>query len=84
MEEKQIFMDLTTIMGAEDQDQVRDLIQVHADPYSAAKDAHAVVICTEWDEFTVRLHMYSTYNSKLIPCIMFTKIILDSGLPKDL
>ncbi len=58
MEEKQIFMDLTTLMGAEDPDQVRDLIQVHSDPYSAAKDAHAVVICTEWDEFTVRLHMY--------------------------
>lgn len=41
------------MMATEDPEQVQKLVQVHFDPYSAAKDAHAIVICTEWDEFTV-------------------------------
>ena len=32
---------------------VKDLITVHNDPYEAAKDAHAIVVLTEWDEFVV-------------------------------
>jgi len=37
----------------DDPERVRELVKIHADPYSAANGAHAIVICTEWDEFTV-------------------------------
>ena len=29
------------------------LVTIHQDPYEAAKNTHALVVCTEWDEFTV-------------------------------
>lgn len=34
---------------------VLENVQIANDPYEAAKDSHAIVICTEWDEFTVNL-----------------------------
>ncbi|QZE13422.1 nucleotide sugar dehydrogenase [Halosquirtibacter laminarini] len=33
------------------EEEVRDLVKVYNDPYSALKDAHAIAILTEWDEF---------------------------------
>lgn len=33
---------------------VAKLVTVYNDAYEAAKDAHAIVILTEWDEFKVR------------------------------
>ena len=32
---------------------VHRLVTVCNDPYEAAKDSYAVVVCTEWDEFKV-------------------------------
>ena len=32
---------------------VRNHVQIANDAYEAAKDSHALVICTEWDEFKV-------------------------------
>ena len=32
---------------------VQDLVTICQDPYGAAEGTHAVVICTEWDEFVV-------------------------------
>lgn len=29
----------------------KSLVEVKVDPYEAAKGAHAIVVCTEWDEF---------------------------------
>ena len=29
-------------------------VTIHDDPYKAAEGTHALVICTEWDEFVVR------------------------------
>ena len=37
----------------------RDLVTSYSDPYEAVKDAHAIAIMTEWDEF-------KTYNWKKI------------------
>jgi UDP-glucose 6-dehydrogenase len=34
---------------------VEKQVFVFTDPYSAAKNAHAIVIMTEWDEFKVRV-----------------------------
>ena len=33
---------------------VQKNVRIAADPYEAALDAHAIVVCTEWDEFTVK------------------------------
>ena len=32
---------------------MRSLVTVCKDAYSALRDAHALVVCTEWDEFKV-------------------------------
>lgn len=46
-------LDLTSPMVTDDPDRVKSLINIHSDPYDAASGAHAIVICTEWDEFNV-------------------------------
>lgn len=32
---------------------VKKLVSIEKDPYKAVENAHAVVVCTEWDEFKV-------------------------------
>jgi len=51
-------------------DRVERLVTCHADPYSAAADAHAVVICTEWDEF-LNLDYARIYKSMVKPAFLF-------------
>ena len=34
------------------------LVSICNDPYQAADQAHAVVVCTEWDEFKVCLYLF--------------------------
>ncbi|KAI6229735.1 UDP-glucose 6-dehydrogenase [Aphelenchoides fujianensis] len=46
--EKTIRYDLDSVC---DKAQVEKLVSVYEDPYEAAKDSHAIVILTEWDEF---------------------------------
>lgn len=46
--------DLTSPLVTDDPDRVRELITIHDKAYDAADGAHAIVICTEWDEFNVR------------------------------
>ena len=29
-------------------------VSIHEDPYEAAQGTHALVICTEWDQFLVK------------------------------
>ena len=41
---------------------VDKLVTITTDPYEAAKGAHAIVICTEWDEFKVSVILSS------VPC----------------
>lgn len=53
VENKQVMLDLTSPMVTDDPDRVKSLINIHSDPYDAASGAHAIVICTEWDEFNV-------------------------------
>lgn len=36
------------------------LITIADDPYKAVKDAHALVVCTEWDEFKVCVFLFSS------------------------
>lgn len=32
-------------------------VSIHEDPYDAARGTHALVICTEWDQFLVKPHI---------------------------
>lgn len=50
---KQVMLDLTSPYVTDDPERVKNVVQTFEDPYAAVKDAHAIVICTEWDEFTV-------------------------------
>ena len=49
---------------------VESLVTTHPSPYTAATDAHAVVICTEWDEF-VTLDYERIYKNMAKPAFIF-------------
>jgi len=34
---------------------VKKLVSIEKDPYKAVENAHAFVVCTEWDEFKVNI-----------------------------
>ncbi len=57
VESSMVYWELEEVL--EDPKRVKQLVTVHGDAYEAAKGAHALVVCTEWDEFT-------TLNYKLI------------------
>ena len=46
---------------------VDKLVTITTDPYEAAKGAHAIVICTEWDEFKVSVGKSQIPTYHLIP-----------------
>jgi len=49
---------------------VLDKVEFTGDPYEAAKDAHAVLLCTEWKQFTT-LDWQKIYNSMSKPALVF-------------
>ncbi|XGW19301.1 hypothetical protein V3C99_003269, partial [Haemonchus contortus] len=58
-------------------DLVTKLVTVHDNPYSAADDAHAIVILTEWDEFKA-LDYERIYKTMKHPASIFDgRLILD-------
>nr|XP_045607333.1 UDP-glucose 6-dehydrogenase-like isoform X1 [Procambarus clarkii] len=63
VEGKQIEHDLTSLAITSDPERVQKLIHIYSDPYEAVKDAHAIVVLTEWDEFT-------TYDYKKMLSVM--------------
>lgn len=66
---QQIYTDLA------DYDQ--KLVAVATDPYSAVTAAHALVVCTEWDEF-ISLDYKKVYDSMEKPAFIFDgRLILD-------
>ncbi|XP_077861825.1 UDP-glucose 6-dehydrogenase-like [Saccoglossus kowalevskii] len=48
---EQIISDLTHPIISEDPERVERLVTIATDPYKALSGAHALVVCTEWDEF---------------------------------
>uniref|UniRef100_A0ABM0MB84 UDP-glucose 6-dehydrogenase-like n=1 Tax=Saccoglossus kowalevskii TaxID=10224 RepID=A0ABM0MB84_SACKO len=48
---EQIVNELTHPMISEDPERVDRLVTIATNPYEALHHAHALVICTEWDEF---------------------------------
>jgi len=66
--EQQVKMEMQ--MVSEEPDRVERLVRCHPDPYSAALGAHAVVICTEWDEF-ITLDYTRIYSGMTKPAFLF-------------
>ncbi len=52
---------------------VDELVTFHVDPYEAARDAHAIVICTEWDEFRVSV-VFKRKSGICIICV-FKRVV---------
>ncbi|GJD07392.1 UDP-glucose 6-dehydrogenase 1 [Galdieria sulphuraria] len=48
--ETQIWQDITTASKM-DRLELEKLVHISSNPYDAAKGSHALVVCTEWDEF---------------------------------
>jgi len=66
--EQQVVAEMTGVSS--DPGAVARLVTAHTDPYTAALGAHAVVICTEWDEF-VTLDYSRIYSGMTKPAFLF-------------
>ncbi|GCB79462.1 hypothetical protein scyTo_0019548, partial [Scyliorhinus torazame] len=79
VKKEQIIQDLShTSVCDDDPDRVSRLVTVSLDPYEACKNAHAIVICTEWDMFK-ELDYERIYKAMLKPAFIFDgRRILDS------
>lgn len=53
VESEQIMADLTHPSVTQNPESVRRVVKIQQDPYEAVAGTHAIVICTEWDEFEV-------------------------------
>lgn len=67
--EKQIKMDLANL-GLHSQEDIESSIEVLSHPYQVCKNAHAIVLLTEWDEF-LDLDWNCIYNDMLKPAFLF-------------
>lgn len=77
VEKQQIKMDLTDPGISNDPNRFDRLVSIASDPYSAVENAHAIVICTEWDEF-VTLDYQKIFNIMQKPAFIFDgRLILD-------
>jgi UDPglucose 6-dehydrogenase len=62
--------DCVTSSIKENPPNVDELVTYETDPYAAAAGAHAIIICTEWDEF--KAYDYNRiYESMLRPAFLF-------------
>lgn len=66
---EQIYADLD-YLGTRSSEENRKLLHVSSDPYETCKDAHAVAILTEWDEFKT-YNWQKVYNGMLKPAFLF-------------
>ncbi|KAI6180327.1 UDP-glucose 6-dehydrogenase [Aphelenchoides besseyi] len=73
--ERTIRNDLTAV---HDEQHVNKLVSVFSDPYEAARDSHAIVIMTEWDEFK-DYNYQKLFDSMKKPASLFDgRILVDS------
>ncbi|OXU18371.1 hypothetical protein TSAR_015802 [Trichomalopsis sarcophagae] len=70
VEESQILLDLTHPSVTAEPEHVRERISIYKDAYSATKNTHAIVICTEWDEF-MELDFKRIYADMMKPAYIF-------------
>ncbi|KAL9544590.1 UDP-glucose 6-dehydrogenase 4 [Mucor bainieri] len=81
VEHEQIYMDLTEPTVADSRKQVEKGISICSSAYEAAKDADAVVIVTEWDEFkSDALDYQKIYDNMHKPAFLFDgRLLLDAA-----
>lgn len=73
----QIKMDLTDPQILSDPNDFDRLVTISSDPYEAVEGSHALIVCTEWDEF-VTLDYEKIYSKMLKPAFVFDgRLILD-------
>ncbi|RWS25898.1 UDP-glucose dehydrogenase-like protein [Leptotrombidium deliense] len=65
-----IIRDLTDDRITDEPDRVKSLITISSNAYEAAVDSHALVICTEWEEFK-HLDYRKIYDSMMKPAFIF-------------
>ncbi|KRT85095.1 hypothetical protein AMK59_2746 [Oryctes borbonicus] len=70
VEESQIFYDLTHPAICESPEHMKKSVKVFEDAYSATAGAHAIVVCTEWDEF-IGLDYHRIYKEMMKPAYIF-------------
>ncbi|PSN57907.1 UDP-glucose 6-dehydrogenase [Blattella germanica] len=70
VEPTQIVDDLTHPSVTEEPEKVKSSIKIHNDPYSATMGTHAIVVCTEWDEF-MALDYQRIYKDMMKPAHIF-------------
>ncbi|KAJ8348318.1 hypothetical protein SKAU_G00269070 [Synaphobranchus kaupii] len=80
VKKEQIVQDLS---HGEDPSRVSRLVTVCTDPYDACEDAHAIVICTEWDMFK-ELDYERIYMAMLKPAFIFDGRRILDGLHEQL
>ncbi|CAO3647666.1 unnamed protein product [Mucor fragilis] len=81
VEHEQIYMDLTEPTVADSRKQVEKSISICSSAYEACKDADAVVIVTEWDEFKSDVLDYQKiYDNMHKPAFLFDgRLLLDAA-----
>lgn len=80
---EQIYADLD-YLNSRTEEANRQRVKVVTDPYVATKDAHAVAVLTEWDEFT-ELDWEEIYRDMLKPAFLFDgRRLLNKDSKKDL
>ncbi|KAL8559568.1 hypothetical protein ACOMHN_018731 [Nucella lapillus] len=80
----QIIRDLTRPEITDCPERVQELVSICPDAYTAAANSHALVICTEWDEFA-NLDYRDIYNKMLKPAFIFDgRLILDHSALQEI
>ena len=71
VEEAQIIFELSNPQLSLTLDSVKKKVTLVHDPYEACVNSHAIVICTEWDEFKVNIFNASLLQKKKIKFNIF-------------
>ncbi|CAF1156202.1 unnamed protein product [Didymodactylos carnosus] len=73
---ERIFLDLSEQTGKTEKE-LSQVVTIANDSYEAAKEAHAIVVCTEWEEFK-KLDYELIYSTMKKPSFIFDgRIVLD-------
>jgi len=70
VDSNQIELDLTSGHVTAVPERAEKSFKTFSDPYEAVKNTHAIVVCTEWDEF-VTLDYQRIYDSMMKPAYIF-------------
>lgn len=70
VEPEQIRLELSYQSNKKFPDRVEDLFTICQSPYEATNEAHAIVICTEWDEFLTYDYV-KIFESMMKPAFIF-------------